>query len=70
MKKLNEIADAILKYRRMKAQLKEHNLIIRDMAFDAGMPQELLNKVSILDFLDGYLVGHGITKTLESYGHD
>ena len=60
-----DIIEKLLACREAK---KQHKIIVADLntiAFEIGLPQSMLGKVSVYDFLDGYLVGQGIIRNFE-----
>lgn len=61
--KNTEIALLLVEYRMVKNNLQEINMELRKAAFEVGLNQEAIGKISINDFLDGYLVGQGIQRS-------
>lgn len=59
-KNLENISGALLRYKHFKSELELVKLEMRKIVFDCGLPQEDIPKINLNDFLDGYLVAHGI----------
>lgn len=57
-----QLAELLLDQRDLKQQLAEINSEIRAAVHSLGIPQEMLGKMSMYDFLDGYLVGQGMSR--------
>lgn len=57
---LTYVAGLLIEYRNIKNDLEDLKLELRRAAFDCGLPQEDIPKVVLTDFLDGYLVAHGV----------
>lgn len=62
-KHLDDICGVLLRYKYYKNELDIVKLEMRKLAFDCGLPQEDLSRITLVDFLDGYLLANGIENT-------
>ena len=65
MKSNNEIAKLLVKNRALKKEITEVTKELILVAYDLGLPQSILNKIHVNDFLDGYLAGQGVFRKFE-----
>ena len=65
MKSNYEIAQLLVKNRALKKEVTEVTKELILVAYDLGLPQNILNKINVNDFLDGYLAGQGVFRKFE-----
>jgi hypothetical protein len=61
-KHLDSIAGMLLRYRYFKNELDIVKQELRRAVYECGVPQEEIAKMSVNDFLDGYLIANGIVQ--------